>query len=229
MPVSAPPSLPFSRWWDAHGEWVEAPNIRRGGNSGVQRLHDEAGRTLYVKRQTDHLHRSLRHPLGRPTVLREAEALRAVAALEVPVPTVAYYGARKHDGQWHAILVTEALDGFLDLDTWYRQPQAPARRAAMLHQLALALARMHHGRWQHGCLYAKHVFVRSTGAGSTIDIALLDLEKARRRLLPDMASRHDLDQLKRHRGPMPDADWADLLLHYEHARRALRRGRPVEH
>ncbi len=28
----------FDRWWNTAGDWVEAPNVRRGGESGVQRL-----------------------------------------------------------------------------------------------------------------------------------------------------------------------------------------------
>ncbi|MCK2097009.1 lipopolysaccharide kinase InaA family protein [Thauera aromatica] len=219
MPLSAGsgPARPFIHWWNTRGEWVEAPNVRRGGNSGVQLLRGETGSMLYVKRQTGHVHRSLRHPFGRPTVLREAEALRALATLAVPVPTLAYCGARNQDGEWQAILVTEALEGYLNLDAWYRQPHDPATRAAMLRELARTLARMHRGHWQHGCLYPKHIFVRSTENSAAVDVALLDLEKARRRLLPRLASRHDLAQLDRHRSPMPDADWRDLLGHYQRA------------
>ena len=28
----------FDRWWHSEGEWVEPPNQRRGGESGVRRL-----------------------------------------------------------------------------------------------------------------------------------------------------------------------------------------------
>ena len=61
----------FDRWWNTAGDWVEAPNVRRGGESGVQRLQLPDGTLAYVKRQVGHLYRSLRHPLGRPTALRE--------------------------------------------------------------------------------------------------------------------------------------------------------------
>ena len=30
----------FDYFWQRQGEWVEAPNQRRGGESGVQRLSD---------------------------------------------------------------------------------------------------------------------------------------------------------------------------------------------
>ena len=30
----------FEFYWNQKGEWVEEPNQRRGGESGVQRIHD---------------------------------------------------------------------------------------------------------------------------------------------------------------------------------------------
>ena len=85
----------FSDWWAREGDWVEEPNERRDGNSGVQRLTDQDV-TLYLKRQIGHLSRSLRYPLGRPTVVREAWALEAYRAAGVRVPQIRFAGARKH-------------------------------------------------------------------------------------------------------------------------------------
>ncbi|MFZ3206922.1 MAG: lipopolysaccharide kinase InaA family protein, partial [Pseudomonas sp.] len=31
-------AMAFEQWWQLQGEWVEEPNHRRGGESGVQRL-----------------------------------------------------------------------------------------------------------------------------------------------------------------------------------------------
>ena len=62
----------FDSWWQTQGEWVEEPNERRGGYSGVQRL-TQLGQSLYAKKQTGHTYRSLLHPWGRPTVLRERD------------------------------------------------------------------------------------------------------------------------------------------------------------
>lgn len=200
----------FEMWWSARGEWVEAPNLRRGGESGVQCLCDPSGHIVYIKRQAGHIHRSLRHPLGRPTALREAEALLALATLRIPVPGLAYSGARKDRAGWHALLVTRALDGYLNLDAWYAAAPTAAARRNMLRELAGLLARMHRARWQHGCLYAKHIFVRKTFDPAGANVALLDLEKARRRICASLASRRDMAQLGRHRGLMPDADWREL-------------------
>ena len=208
----------FRYWWQCHGPWVEPANQRRGGESGVQYLHVEGDGVpgLYCKRQTGHLYRSLRYPLGRPTVIREAEAYRAWQALGIPLPVLRYAGARREQGQWRALLVTEALTGFISLDQWYEQaPRAEPERHAMLHDLATILARLHTAGWQHGCLYAKHVFV-NVGHGRP-RVALIDLEKSRRRFRRATASWRDLDQFGRHRGAMPERDWAWFLEQYRRA------------
>jgi hypothetical protein len=44
------------------------------------------------------------------------------------------------------------------------------------------------------------------------DIALIDLEKARRRLSVRQVARRDLDQLRRHSPMWNDQDWNTLLL-----------------
>ncbi|MCY1249636.1 Protein InaA [compost metagenome] len=88
----------------------------------------------------------------------------------------------------------------------------------MLEDLAQNLARMHRGHWQHGCLYSKHVFVRVVGEGAAAraEVALLDLEKCRRRFSPQRAARNDLKQLRRH-SSFAEADWQKLLYFYQKA------------
>ncbi|MFV3379013.1 MULTISPECIES: lipopolysaccharide kinase InaA family protein [Pseudomonas] len=213
----------FEFYWQQQGEWVEEPNQRRGGESGVQRLSDAKGRVLYAKRQVGHIYRSLRHPFGRPTVLRELDALNSFEQLGVRVPRLVFAGAeRGADHQWRALLVSEALDGFVDLDTWHaegareRYPQVLHER--MLKELADNLARMHLGHWQHGCLYGKHVFVKVIGEGerARVEVALLDLEKCRRRISCQRAAAKDLRQLRRH-SSFNDAEWQSLLYFYQMA------------
>jgi hypothetical protein len=202
----------FQRWWNTQGEWVEPPNLRRDGESGVQLLRprDRSKPVLYCKRQVGHLYRSFRHPFGRPTVLREQGALSAFERLGVRVPELVYCGASREGGRWQALLVTKALQGFVSLDAWYRdgaqRQYGDAVHGQMLQQLALTLSRVHRDRWQHGCCYPKHIFIRVSDDGASVEIALLDLEKSRRRLLRSAASAHDLRQLHRHRDEMPLSD-----------------------
>lgn len=213
----------FDFFWAQRGEWVEEPNQRRGGESGVQRVFTGAGRLIYIKRQVGHIYRSWLHPFGRPTVLRERDALIGLSRLDVNVPKLIFCGAQRDERQqWRALLVTEALEGFIELEHWYaaggRELHGEALHDQILQELATNLARMHLGRWQHGCLYMKHVFVRvvSEGEGVRAEIALLDLEKCRQRLTASAAARHDVKQLRRH-SSFTSADWQKLVYFYRTA------------
>jgi tRNA A-37 threonylcarbamoyl transferase component Bud32 len=219
LPAREPRTSTFQRWWDTQGEWIEEPNRRRDGESGVQRirLRDAQQPPLYCKRQIGHLYRSLLHPFGRPTALRERHALQAMRDLGVGVPELIYCGTRQQAGRWQALLVTKALDGFVSLEDWYGE-EMPAYygdtlQGRMLEAVGSTLGRIHQARWQHGCCYPKHIFLKVHGEGSAawVEVALLDLEKSRRRLRRSAAARHDLRQLKRHRQTMPEQDWQRLL------------------
>jgi hypothetical protein len=221
--AAAPRARSFEHFWALRGEWVEAPNMRRGGESGVQRLVTSDGQMLYSKRQTGHLYRSWLHPFGRPTVLRERDALEGLRQLDVAVPEVVFCGAERDErNEWRALLVTAALDGFEELDRWSaaggRERHGELLWERILQEVAVTLARMHLGRWQHSCLYSKHIFVQVVGEGAQaqVRIALLDLEKGRRRWTASGAAQHDMKQLKRH-SSFADADWKKLVYFYEAA------------
>ncbi|MFZ3153989.1 lipopolysaccharide kinase InaA family protein [Pseudomonas sp.] len=201
----------FDRWWNSAGAWVEPVNQRRGGESGVQLLSrsDPSQLPLYCKRQVGHLYRSIRYPFGRPTVLRECDAYRTLARLGIKTPNIVYCATRRKDQQWQSLLVTESLRGFVSLTQWYEESDSPELNQRVLRQIAVTLARMHQGGFQHGCCYPKHIFVKlqpGIASKADIEIALLDLEKSRHRWRAKDASRHDLRQLMRHRGSIPEAD-----------------------
>lgn len=206
----------FDRWWDSLGIWVEPANKRRGGESGVQLLQqrDSTRPPLYCKRQVGHIYRTLLHPFGRPTILRELQAYRAFARLGIKTPNVVYCAARRQHANWQALLVTDALQGFVSLEQWYTSKNSAALTNAVLRQLAATLARLHLAGWQHGCCYPQHIFVKAQAdinGAVEIDIALLDLEKSRRRFRIKDAARRDFGQLGRHRGNIPETDL--LLIH----------------
>lgn len=213
----------FDFFWAKRGEWVEEPNQRRGGESGVQRVIEDDGALIYVKRQVGHIYRSWLHPLGRPTVLRERDAIEGLRRLDVNVPELIFCGAKRNErSEWQALLVTAALDGFIELKDWYaageRARFGEALHDRLLQELATNLARMHLGRWQHGCLYMKHIFVRVVGDGADArpEVALLDLEKCRRRFTASAAARHDMTQLRRH-SSFTAPDWQKLVYFYQAA------------
>lgn len=214
--LELPPAKAFDRWLAEPGEWVEEPNERRGGMSGVQRLRTSDGRLLYRKQQIDHCYRDWQHPFGEPTVLREQRALEAFAALGVGVPRVMFCATRRQQGRWQALLVTAALEGFDSLEAIYARGEqlgwSEALTQRIFQQLGNRLARLHQARWQHGCLYPKHIFLR-IGAGEQVELALLDLEKSRRRLSVRRAARHDLRQLRRH-SSWGEMEWSALNYGY---------------
>lgn len=211
--------LSFDKWWQLQGEWVEEPNDRRGGYSGVQRVNKD-GLCLYAKRQIGHIHRSVLHPFGRPTVLREQEALLGACKAGVKVPEIVYCGAEHSSNGWRALLITKELEGFQPIDEWYaskgREQSGEALHQQLIIEIANTLARLHSARWQHGCIYIKHIFVRvnDNGQALTPEVALLDLEKCRRRLTRTQAAMHDMLQLRRH-SPWDQSDWQRLISQYQ--------------
>ncbi|MFD1259551.1 lipopolysaccharide kinase InaA family protein [Entomomonas asaccharolytica] len=208
----------FAYWWNIQGEWVEEPNVRRGGESGVLRTTDANGHTLYIKHQEGHIYRSICHPLGQATILREYKAYCAFAKAQVKTPKVIYCGSLDKK----AILVTESLDGFIDLDSWLTLCRQQNTSAEIIYKVleatAKMLARMHHNRLQHNCTYAKHIFVKVSEQANlpVAEVALLDLEKSRRRLTTKAAALHDIPQIKRH-SLLNAEEWRYFVNCYEKA------------
>ena len=212
----------LSYWQALPGEWVEAPNERRGGYSGVQRVRLDDGRWVYRKQQQGHIFRSASYPLGYPTIAREAAALLECEQLGVRVPKKLFSHWHKLAGQWQALLVTEELRGFRSLDQHWAQPSVKQWDSAtylkVLDALGQMLGRFNKHRLQHGCLYPKHLFIKVEGGA--VKVALIDLEKTRKRLLPSQAARHDLQQLWRRCGWRGE-QWQAFLRGYQQTYGAL--------
>lgn len=216
--LKLPSAEAFDQWLALLGEWVEEPNIRRGGESGVKRIFCSNGKLLYRKQQVGHIYRSLRYPFGFPTAMRERKALLACAALKVTVPKLLYAECRKVAGVWQALLITEALDGFSSLEACYAAKQEQTwgepLHLRVLQEVGGCLARFNVGRWQHGCVRMKHLFVRVQG--EQIEVALLDLEKSRQRMTARLAAKRDIQQLKRH-SLWSATQWQAVMQGYEAA------------
>ena len=169
----------FEQLWGYAGDWFEPLNRERGGWSGVNfiQLANEAGEKLgvYLKRQQNFMRRSLRHPMaGEPTFLREFTILQHLAKHQVNAPKVLYFAAEANQ----AILMTEALAGYIDLDTWLKQnPQATLSRKKMLiSAIATTVKKLHQAGVQHRSLYPKHLFITENDG---FEVALIDFEKSR--------------------------------------------------
>ena len=204
----------FEGWWTVSGEWVEEPNRRRSGWSGMMRL-SHGGRLYYVKKQCNHLHRSLERPLGEPTTAREHRNIERLTRLGIRVPKVVFHGLRRTSEGLEGLLVTESLDGFVSLDA--APPLDRPALKALAQAVGSVVGTLHRAYLQHSCLYDKHVMVRWDDGRP--EIALIDLEKLRRPWLPWRAAAHDLDQLSRHQSIWNSADWQELLAAHRTAMR----------
>jgi hypothetical protein len=199
----------FADLWHLDAPWVEAPNERRKGTSGVFRYPLEAGdgaiQPVFVKRQRNHNTKTCRHPIrGVPTFLREYAYIRKLQQAGIPVVDAWYYGQAVSGGVQHAILVTRALEGYVSLDQWFALDENgndEGRVRAVLRSVVDAVKPIHARGIGHGSLYGKHIFVRTgaggDAAGAAVDVRLIDLERARRSLFHDRLIRMDLSQLLR--------------------------------
>jgi hypothetical protein len=191
----------FTRLWAAELSWVEEPNYRRGGWSGVSRHQldpNDPNSVVYIKRQQDHIFRPWSHPKrGLPTFYREMRNILHFQKHGIPVVTPLFFDMRKQDGKQQAILVTQALIGYESLEEllvkWKVQgfPNV-ATCKAIVYKIATSLRKIHDLGYKHGCYKDKHIFLRYDETLETADIRLLDFEVTRKirykrkRVMPDM-------------------------------------------
>lgn len=203
----------FDALWALQLEAVDEPNTERGGWSSVYRL-ELGGSAFYLKRQANHLTRSLRHPFGEPTFAREFRNIQVYERLAIPALQAAFFAERRVPGEHRAILLTRALDGWHDLEHWLQNwstTEAEARQAIL--RACGELARQLHGAGQvHGCFYPKHIFLKADGARFAAQ--LIDLEKTRPLLLGRRDRIKDLEPLLRRANAWSEADVRELLLAY---------------
>jgi hypothetical protein len=189
----------FEALWALKLDAVDEPNTGRGGWSSVYRL--ELGeRAFYLKRQANYLTHTLARPLGEPTLARELRNIQRFERLGVPCLKASFFAQRRVAGERRAVLLTQALDGWEDLqhslDRW-QEIDAPSRQAMVLATGRL-LRRLHQARQLCGCFYPKHVFLRASSNG--FDSRLIDLEKARPLLFGTWDRVKDLETLLRRAG-----------------------------
>ncbi|UEG61985.1 lipopolysaccharide kinase InaA family protein [Stutzerimonas chloritidismutans] len=210
----------FDALWALRLEAVDEPNTERGGWSSVYRL--ELGETAYyLKRQSNHLTRSLRHPLGEPTFAREFRNIRRYQQLGIPTLRASFFGCRRLAGEQRAILLTRALDGWEDLDDWLKRwPQlGEAHRQAITRAVGELARDLHQAGQVHGCFYPKHVFLRELDG--RWQACLIDLEKTRPLLLGRRDRIKDLEPLVRRARCMGEEGVRGLLAAYLDDQRAV--------
>ncbi|RYJ64085.1 lipopolysaccharide kinase InaA family protein [Pseudomonas songnenensis] len=203
----------FDALWALKLEAVDEPNTERGGWSAVYRLELEA-RAFYLKRQSNHLTRSLLRPFGEPTFAREFRNIRRYAELNIPALQAAFFAERRVPGERRAVLLTRALDGWRDLEYWLMRwgEIESAKRVSILHACGGLARSLHQAGQIHGCFYPKHVFLREQGGN--VEAQLIDLEKTRPLLLGRRDRIRDLEPLLRRARVWSETEVRELLATY---------------
>ena len=146
----------FDDFWQFGGDREQEgqPHDDLCGAARAVRIGDQT-LSLSVKRQENHCFRSLLHPLrGQPTFLREWRTIHRMRAGGVPTFEPVYYGERKEDGRYQAVLVTLVLDEFRELDQVFadRDKLSDVQRAKALQVIAQVLLRFHRSGLRHNAL-----------------------------------------------------------------------------
>ena len=200
----------FDALWALKLEAVDEPNTERGGWSSVYRL-DLGEAAYYLKRQSNHLTRTLLHPFGEPTFAREFRNIRRYQALGIPALQAAFFAERRVAGERRAILLTRALDGWCDLDsllpTWLARPES--ERQGILRACAELARGLHAAGQVHGCFYPKHIFLKQSAG--VFQAQLIDLEKTRPLLFGERDRIKGLEPLLRRANVWSDAEVRQLL------------------
>ncbi|MCB2167293.1 MAG: lipopolysaccharide kinase InaA family protein [Deltaproteobacteria bacterium] len=218
----------FETIWTIEAPWVEEPNYRRRGWSGMSRI-ELNGTTptpigIYLKRQENHGYRSIENPFRyRPTAYREYKRLVAMNAAGIAAPEVLYYGERQTGEKMQAILMTREIPQNIPLDDYLLLSgnRSPDEVRRLIADTAILIAKLHRHHFQHCSLYGKHVLVSGFDAaqptppqiGSKLVPYLIDVEKSRQRLSRMAIAVRDLNQLYRH-VPWTTAQWDTFLAHY---------------
>jgi hypothetical protein len=202
----------FEHYWHLTYPSLDVRNQRGAGWSEVLYLANE---NLFIKRQCNFFCRSFRHPWrGEPTLAREYRALQRLQVLGLNVPVVHFFGMRVSGAEHQAVLAVQGLTGWQAGECLNPLTLSLRERRQVLHGVATTIARLHRLSMQHGCLYPKHIFYRlepckdgeATLSATAPQVALIDLEKAKRVYHWRHAALHDLDQLARR----ADLGWTQI-------------------
>lgn len=202
----------FEELWKLKSEFIEDPNYRRGGWSGIilHKISLQNGQPgkIVIKRQENHTFRSLLHPLrGAPTLSREYNNICLLDKHGIPTLEPLYYGERRAGRKIQAVLVIRFLEEYRNLDEVLKEAgeNEVSGINTIIDSVAEMVAKVHSHRFQHSCLYGKHIFVK-TGKEIPPDIRLIDLEKMHLGLSPFSVAVHDISALFRH-SKWPEAIW----------------------
>ncbi len=120
-PLQKQELITFRSWWELEGNWADEPNRDRGGWSRVARTTlqgpDGSAKGVYIKRQNNHLCRTLLHPIrGETTFAREFKNIKRLSKHGIQSLDPVFFATRNEGKDQQAILVTEELHGYESLE-----------------------------------------------------------------------------------------------------------------
>lgn len=193
----------FEALWQQEKNFVEPPNYRRKGWSGVTKL-ELGSQTYFLKRQEGQLRRSFMHPVAKPTYWYEKYAIDKLADKGVQTIKWAVWGQSEDK----AIFITEALPGKSLLEICESEDTLTQDQWA---DIGNALHKMYIKRIRHGSLYPGHVYYDEASK----EVCFLDLERSRSILVQKDIYR-DLNQLFRRSSFMKPESIQALLVPLKH-------------
>ncbi len=210
----------FEKLWALELTPVEEPNFCRGGWSSVCRLalidENSEEQIFYIKRQVNHLSRSVNKPFGEPTFAREFRNIKTYQERGVDALEAVYYSERQQSGstsEQQAILITRSLEGYSPLGDYLSRWSeiVVEERNDIIKTVANLIARLHRAKLTHNCLYPKHVYLN---LALTPAARFIDLEKTRRQWLRKRECVSDLTALLRRCEPFSSSEKEALIAHY---------------
>ena len=215
----------FDAIWNLETEWFEEPNKRRGGWSGVAKLSlktEKGDQFVFLKRQENHMTRSLLAPLGIPTFQKEFENIKKFNDASIPCLKTVYFGKKGKK----AILITESLEGWTDLsDLITSELLTPNQLKEIIYSSAELLAKTHKAGLVHSCCYPKHIFANITIKDNQlilpeeIKTRFIDLERAQSIAFGKPGQQRDLDTLNRRSPWISNTNRLRFILRYNNKER----------
>lgn len=209
----------FDDFWRLPKNWVEPPNERRGGWSGVTTtdIRKKCGETvtLYVKRQHAHTFRSIRYPLSKSTAWREYQNNERMRKKGFSVPIPVFYQEKKCSGM-RAIMATIGINNPISLSAWLTsrtEPRDQDSTSKVLQNIATDIRKIHDSGFEYRALHGKHILLENYQTATIPKHYFIDLETLRpyiRHLTPRV---RDICQFFRHT-PLSGSQQEFFLAHY---------------
>ncbi len=214
----------FDDLWDREEKWFEPRNIGKSESSwsGVVRI-DLGEKRFFLKRQENYFTLSPRYPFKISVVEDEYRNIATFTELEVPSLEVVACKVRLKNGKRQALIMTAALDGYVDLDAVSvglpKSGLSVSAKRRVLKNLAQLIRLTHSKGLFHGNLYPNHLFIDQKMligplTPDSISCRFIDMERAGKAFPRKRKQLRDIETLDRRTPNWSRSDRLFFLLNY---------------